>query len=150
MSKSVNKKKNHRYHYDETRPKENFPIGDAAVKLEPLRLTEEAMDKTFSLTNPNTGKSEGEVHTSIARYALPNTLTNLFLFNVLRFLQATLRFVCLAPEDALRILEESVYEYQQCRVFTQWEALANPGRYRTLLYVLLYWFVLLSDSHISG
>eukprot|EP01032_Pedospumella_encystans_P012715 gene12715-14688_t len=92
------------YHYDETRPKENFPIGDAAVKLEPLGLTEEAIDKTFSLTNPNNGKSEGE---------------------------ATLRFVCLAPEDALRILEESVYEYQHCRVFTQWEALTNPGRWST-------------------
>ena len=60
---------NYRYHYDETRPKENFPIGDAAVKLEPLGLTEEAIDKTFSLTNPNNGKSEGEVHTNIVRHS---------------------------------------------------------------------------------
>jgi len=59
--------------------------------------------------------------------------------------------VCLAPEDALRILEESVYEYQQCRVFTQWEALANPGRYTVHYsiswYILMYWFYYL--THIS-
>lgn len=45
--------------------------------------------------------------------------------------------MCLAPEEALRILEESVFEFQQCRVFTKWEPLANPGRYYILAEQLL-------------
>lgn len=50
-----------RYHYDETRPKENFPIGDAVVKLDSLGLTDQPVDKQFKLTNPSDGQSEGEV-----------------------------------------------------------------------------------------
>lgn len=64
----TNKLRNYSYHYDETRPKENFPIGDAVVKLETLGLTEEALDKTFNLTNPSDGKTEGEV---LGNYILP-------------------------------------------------------------------------------
>ena len=53
-----------RYHYDEDRPKENFPIGDVALKLDALKLSSDAQKMTFKLVNPTNGQTEGEVQYS--------------------------------------------------------------------------------------
>jgi hypothetical protein len=50
-----------RFHYDEDRPKENFPIGDSVVKLEPLGLTEKPTQFQFKLVSPRDGQTHGEV-----------------------------------------------------------------------------------------
>lgn len=49
------------YHYDEERPKENFPIGDAVVRVDTVGLTGTPATMNFKLVNPNDGQADGEV-----------------------------------------------------------------------------------------
>lgn len=44
----------------------------------------------------------------------------------------------LLPKDAQSIIEDTVYEYQEWGLLSDWAALAHPGRYAALARQLIY------------